>query len=70
MASLLKSLNVTGKVLFVTAEPDQNLIKSARNIPGVTVTFSRLLNVLAILNHDYLVFTREGLQQLEEVYGG
>ncbi|NMA91600.1 MAG: 50S ribosomal protein L4 [Firmicutes bacterium] len=70
VASLLKSLNVTGKVLFVTAEPDQNLIKSARNIPGVTVTFSRLLNVLAILNHDYLVFTREGLQQLEEVYGG
>ncbi|HHX87607.1 MAG TPA: 50S ribosomal protein L4 [Firmicutes bacterium] len=70
VVSMLNSLKVEGKALFVTARPDHNLIKSARNIPGVSTTFSQQLNVLDILNHDYLIFTREALQRLEEVYGG
>lgn len=70
VANLLVSLKVAGKTLFVTARPDGNLIKSVRNIPGIDATFSQLLNVLDVLNHDYLIFTSEALRQLEEVYGG
>jgi len=68
--NILESLKVAGKALFVTALPDHKLIKSTRNIPGVGATFYQLLNVLDILNYDYLIFTKEALQQLEEVYGG
>lgn len=69
VVNMLDSLKVEGKALLVTARPDHNLIKSTRNLPGINTTFSQQLNVLDILNHDYLIFTREALQKLEEVYG-
>ncbi len=33
----LNNLNIDKKALFVTAELDENVALSARNIPGVTV---------------------------------
>lgn len=69
VAGILESLNAAGSALIVTAQPDQNLIKSARNLPGVKTTLARQLNVLDLLSYEYLVLTREALSAVEEVFG-
>lgn len=70
VAALLDKLKVSGGALIVSAEADLNLIKSARNLPRVKTILARQLNVLDILTYNYLVMSREALQQVEEVFGG
>lgn len=69
MARLLGNLKAAASTLVVTAQPDQNVIKSARNLPGVKTTVARQLNVLDILTHNHLLLTREALEKVEEVFG-
>lgn len=70
MVRLLENLKASRSALIVTAEPDQNVIKSARNLPRVKTIAARQLNVLDLLSYDYLVMTSEALQKVEEVFGG
>ncbi len=56
------------KALVVTAENDQLVVKSARNIPGVTVTFANLINVYDILNAKKFVVDQAALAKIEEVF--
>ncbi len=70
MISMLEQLKVDGGALVVNALPDENVIKASRNLPKVKTILARQLNVLDILNHDYLVMSREALEQVEEVFGG
>jgi len=57
------------KVLFVTDTFNENVFKSVRNIPRVNFILSRNINAYEILNAEVLMFTREGLNALEEVFG-
>jgi large subunit ribosomal protein L4 len=43
------------KALIVTAEESEALTRSARNIPGITLTTPDRLSVLEILRHKQLV---------------
>jgi large subunit ribosomal protein L4 len=52
----------------VLDSPDINVIKSARNIPGVTTTTANTLNVYDILNHEKLIMTMDAVKRVEEVY--
>ena len=56
------------KALVVTAENDQLVVKSARNIPGVMVTFANLINVYDILNAKKFVVDQAALAKIEEVF--
>ena len=56
------------KALVVTAENDQVVVKSARNIPGVLVTFANLINVYDILNAKKFVVDQAALAKIEEVF--
>ncbi len=67
IASLLKALEIDTKALVVTAEKDENIYKSARNIKGVTPTYVGTLNTYEILKHDKLVISKEAIQKIEEV---
>ena len=67
-ASFLKAVGCDTKALVVTAEPDMNVVKSGRNIPGCEVTFANLLNVYDIVNADKLVVDKAALQKIEEVF--
>jgi large subunit ribosomal protein L4 len=67
MVEILNNLNVDNKALVVTAGVDTNVVKSARNIPGVTPTFASGLNVYDILNHEKLVITKDAVSKVEEV---
>ncbi|MGE6489582.1 50S ribosomal protein L4 [Paenisporosarcina sp. NPDC076898] len=66
---VLKDLSIEKKALFVTAELDENLALSARNIPGVTVVTATGINVLDLLGHDKIVVTKAAVEKIEEVLG-
>ena len=44
------------------------MVKRARNLPGVLVTFANLLNVYDILNAKKLVVDQAALAKIEEVF--
>lgn len=66
-AGVLGNLNVESKALVVTANVDSMVVKSARNIPGVTPTHASSLNVYDVLNHEKLIITRDAVTMVEEV---
>ena len=66
--TFLNAIGVTGKALVVTAENDQVVVKSARNIPGILVTFANLINVYDILNAKKFVVDTAALAKIEEVF--
>lgn len=65
MAGILVKLNSADKTLVVLAERDENVAKSARNIPGVTTLLPEGLNVYDILNHDRLLLARDAVVKVE-----
>lgn len=67
MAAVLKGLSVERKALIVTADNNENVALSARNIPNVTVVTANGVNVLDVLNHDKLIMTKAAVQKVEEV---
>ena len=68
IVNLLKNLNAEGRVLLVTAGPDENVFKSGRNIPKVKTTVANQINVLDILNCDRLIMTADAVAAVEEVF--
>ncbi|MFC5540841.1 MAG: 50S ribosomal protein L4 [Bacilli bacterium] len=66
---ILNNLKIDSKALFVTADLDENVALSARNIPGVTVITANGINVLDLLGHDKVVFTKAAVEKVEEVLG-
>lgn len=67
MVSILKGLSVETKALIVTADNNETVTLSARNIPGVKVVTASGVNVLDVLNHDKLVITKAAVEKVEEV---
>lgn len=68
MIKLLEKLQTGRKVLLVLESPQVNVIKSARNIPGVKTTQAEQLSVYDILNTDHLIMTRDAVSRVEEVF--
>jgi len=67
MAKSLTALNAV-KPLIVIAENDEKVVRSARNIEGVEVSFVGTLNTYEILKHDTLVISKSAVEKIEEVY--
>ena len=67
MVQVLNALSLNKKVLIVTADSDQKVELSARNIPGVTVVDAIGVNVLDVMNHDKMVITKEAAEKVGEV---
>ena len=57
-----------GKTVLVTPEVNENVYKSARNIPGVSTTTAKILSVYDIVNAKQLVIDKAALAIIEEVY--
>ena len=64
----LDAVKVDRKALIVTAEADEIVVKSSRNIEGVKTTFANLINVYDILNANQLVLDKAALAKIEEVF--
>ena len=67
-AKFLNAVGVQGKALVVTAEANENVVKSGRNIPGCEITFANLINVYDIVNANKLVVDQAALAKIEEVF--
>lgn len=55
--------------LIVDVKPGMILVRSARNLPKVKVIDPSHLNVYDILLHEYLIFTKAGLEAAQGVLG-
>ena len=64
---LLEAFNAK-KTLIVTAESNQNVYKSARNIQGVSTIPVNNLNVYDLLKFEKLIITKDAVSKIEEVY--
>ena len=64
---VLQALSIDSKALIVTADLDENVALSGRNIPGVTILTAEGINVLDVLNHDKLILTKAAVEKVEEV---
>jgi large subunit ribosomal protein L4 len=62
MVGILRGLGLEGKsVLVVVPEKDENIMLSARNIPGVNVARVMDLNAYDVLRHGTLLITKSAL---------
>ena len=66
IVTLLKGLEVN-KALIVTAEADEKVYKSARNIKNVTPTHVGTLNTYDVLKHDAFIISKDAVAKIEEV---
>ena len=66
MAAVMAAINAP-KALLVIGEIDENVIKSARNLAGITPVDATGINVYMILAHQKMVITKEALTIVEEV---
>lgn len=68
MVNALNNLEATRKPLVVTAEANENVFKSTRNIEGALNLEVTGLNVLDITSAHSLIVTRDAMTKLEEVF--
>ena len=69
MVDILTALGVDGSALVVTSEPENNVIKSARNLGGIKTMPANLLNVVDLLSHKLLLITVSAVRKAEELWG-
>ncbi|GIO28775.1 50S ribosomal protein L4 [Ornithinibacillus bavariensis] len=67
VVKMLRALNVNEKALIVTAETDENVVRSANNLQGVKVLSVTEVNVLDLLMHDKLILTKDAAEKAGEV---
>jgi LSU ribosomal protein L4P len=67
MVKVLANLEAPTKTLLVVDEIQENLARSANNIPGVKILDAKGLNVYDILNSDKLIMTEAAIKSVEEV---
>ena len=63
MAAILKGLSIEKKALIVTADANETVELSARNLPGVTVVEANGINVLDVVGHEKLVMTKAAVEK-------
>lgn len=68
MIRVLDNVKAGRKVLIVMDEKDDNVIRSASNIPGVRTALVSTMNTYDILNATSFVTTQNAIKKIEEVY--
>ena len=66
-AAFLKKLGVEN-AMIITENVDENVIRSARNIPAVQTTIATILSPYEIMKARALVIDKAALSKIEEVY--
>jgi len=67
MIAVFAALSIERKVLVVTADYNESVVLSTRNIPGVTVVDAAGVNVLDLVAHDKVIITKDAVARVEEV---
>jgi large subunit ribosomal protein L4 len=69
MAGILDAMKVDNTVLVVTSAADANVVKSARNLPGIKTLPANLLNVVDIISHRSLLIEVDAVRKAEQLWG-
>jgi large subunit ribosomal protein L4 len=69
MAGILDALKVENTALVVTSAADSNVVKSARNLPGIKTLPADLLNVVDIISHRTLLMEVDAVRKAEQLWG-
>lgn len=64
---VLEGLEVEGKALVVDDRENRNLWLGSRNLVGVKMSPTNGVNVYDLLNHDYLLISKNSVLALQEV---
>ncbi|MGC2873670.1 50S ribosomal protein L4 [Ihubacter sp. rT4E-8] len=68
MIKVLENVKAAKKALIITVEKDENVVRSAANIPGVKTALVGTMNVYEIVNHTSFIVTKEAIEKIQEVY--
>ena len=68
VAEMFKALGVEKKGMIVTADVDQTVVKSARNIPGTVISPAVQINTYDVLNCGKFIATKAAIEKIEEVF--
>jgi large subunit ribosomal protein L4 len=69
MARILQALKVDSTALVVTSEAKANVVKSARNLPGIETRPADILNVVDILSSKMLLMEVAAVRRAEQLWG-
>ena len=68
MIKVLENVKAAKKALIVTSEKDENVVRSASNIPGVRTTIVSAMNTYEIVNATSFIVTKDAVEKIQEVY--
>lgn len=63
--AILTALDLNCTTLVVTENVDRNLLLASRNVVGVEVTTSQMLNTYQLLRYDKILFTKAAFEDFE-----
>ena len=69
MVRILAALGVDSSALIATGEPEENVVKSARNLTGIKIIPASLINVVDILSYKMLLMTEAAVRKAEQLWG-
>jgi len=69
METILDNLDIDSTALVLLPERNNNVERSANNLPYVKTLRAQYLNVRDILGYDYLIMPLEALQVIETILG-
>ena len=69
MAAALAALNAGPSTLIITEEPEENVIKSARNLQKIKTMPAGIINVIDIMSHKTVLMTESAVRIAEKLWG-
>jgi large subunit ribosomal protein L4 len=70
MASMLKAVNLEGaKVLMLLSKVDETIVRSARNIAGVSTFPADKISAYDVLNHGKLLIFKSAIETITKSFG-
>ncbi len=68
MSGALKKLPAEGKILFSLNRKNDQVFKSIKNIPNVSMIASDSLNVADLLKNKTFIINKKGIETIEKIY--
>jgi large subunit ribosomal protein L4 len=69
MIDALLALGIESSALIVTPEPEENVIKSARNLPSIKTITAGVINIIDMLSYKNLLMTEAAVRVAEKLWG-
>ena len=69
MIDALNALKIDSSALIVTQNSEENVIKSARNIPQVMTSPAGVINIMDVISHKTLLMTEAAVRAAEKLWG-